>query len=447
MKASVLKDKDYIVVLILAGVVIALLPFHALMTVWAASLFGHYTLFRLWKEFLVLIAGLIVIWWFIKDRKLAKEILRSRLSWLIAAFTVLDFIMAVVAYSNHSVSGKALAYGLLDDIRFLAFFIICWAIGLKSDYLSSRWQKFILIPALLVVLFGLLQMSVLPANFLVHFGYGPKTIPPYETINNNQNYVRILSTLRGADPLGAYMLLPISALIVLIIRNPKSWLWAKLAFLAGSLAVLYGSYSRSAWIGVILSCLLVAAAYIKKDAVIKYKKTIISATAVIILVAAGGFIVLRNNTHFQNVFFHTQSNSASPVSSDQAHLIALENGFKSLVKHPVGVGPGTSGPASVYNHYRPARIPENYFLEIGEESGWLGLTLFVLINAFVGYKLWERRESPFALALLAALVGITFVNLLSLSWTDDTLSYIWWGLAGLAMAISPKTNLLKKDRA
>jgi hypothetical protein len=36
--------------------------------------------------------------------------------------------------------------------------------------------------------------------------------------------------------------------------------------------------------------------------------------------------------------------------------------------------------------------------------------------------------------LLASLAGITFVNLLSHAWTDDTLAYLWWGLAGIALA-------------
>ena len=440
MKALALKHKDLAVVIILAAVVIALLPFHAFLTVWGSTLIGHYTLLRLWKEYLVLICGLIAIVWLFKDKKLRKEIFSSRLTWLITAFAVLDLILGAVAYKDHSVSGKALAYGLLDDLRFLFFFMVCWAIGLKTNVLSSKWGKFILIPAAIVVGFGLLQISVLPANFLVHFGYGPNTIPPYETINNNQNYVRILSTLRGADPLGAYLLLPISALMVLLVKKPKGWLWAKLLLLLGSLIVLYASYSRSAWIGVVFCALLVAAAYLKKEWLIKYKTPLIAGGVAVLIVVAGGVFAFRHNPHFQNVFFHTQTNSSSPVSSDQAHLTALKDGTLSVLKHPLGVGPGTSGPASVYNHDRQSRIPENYFLQIGEESGWLGLALFLLINAFVGYMLWVRRESPFALTMLAALAGITFVNLLSLSWTDDTLSYIWWGLAGLAIATEPKLN-------
>jgi hypothetical protein len=63
-----------------------------------------------------------------------------------------------------------------------------------------------------------------------------------------------------------------------------------------------------------------------------------------------------------------------------------------------------------------------------------------LINVGVGYLLWTRRADPLALSLLAALAGLTVVNLLSHAWADDTLTYVWWGLAGIAMA-QPATRI------
>ncbi|MGH7234464.1 MAG: hypothetical protein ACREF7_03415, partial [Candidatus Saccharimonadales bacterium] len=219
MRALSLKyAKATTTVLAIIALVILLLPFHAFLSVWLSSNFGHYTAFRLWKEALVFIAGLIVIWWLATDKNVRQGVLKSKLVWLILAYVVLDLILALVAKQKKEVSSKALAYGLLDDLRFLAMFIICWSAAIKSKYLNRYWQQLILWPAVIVVLFGLLQMSVLPNDVLVHFGYGPKTIMPFETINNNSNYVRILSTLRGADPLGAYLILPISALGVMLYK-------------------------------------------------------------------------------------------------------------------------------------------------------------------------------------------------------------------------------------
>lgn len=435
MRASAFKYSVLSVSLSLATLVIILLPFHAFLTVWAASNFGHYTLFRLWKEFLVLISGLGVIWLLLSDRKLRNQTLRQRLVWLMVAYAALDLAVGVAAYFAHHTGAKALAYGLLDDLRFLVFFIICWVIATRTDRFSKRWYKLLIWPSVLVVVFGLLQIYVLPADVLVHFGYGAHTIPPYETINHNQHYVRILSTLRGANPLGAYLVLPISVLLTLLVRYPKSWNWAKLLLGLSAVAVLIASFSRSAWIGAVLACLLIGLSAIRREWLVRYKLPLAVAVAVMVPSALLVGLALNRTPALQNVFLHTQSHSASPISSDQAHLSAVTDGLRQVAKYPLGEGPGTSGPASVYNRYRPARIPENYFLQVGEESGWLGLALFTAINIVVGYCLWQRRQDALALSLLASLVGLIFVNLLSLAWTDDTLSYIWWGLAGVALAV------------
>jgi len=56
-------------------------------------------------------------------------------------------------------------------------------------------------------------------------------------------------------------------------------------------------------------------------------------------------------------------------------------------------------------------------------------------NRFLDRKvLWLRRSDPLALGLFASLMGIGLIGLLSHVWTDDTLAYVWWGLAGIAMA-------------
>jgi hypothetical protein len=160
--------------------------------------------------------------------------------------------------------------------------------------------------------------------------------------------------------------------------------------------------------------------------------------ALIVVVALLG-ISLRHNTRFENFILHTQTHSSVPTTSDQGHLSALRAGLHDLSHHAMGDGPGTAGPASIYNNH-PARISENYFIQIGQEVGWLGLLMFLLINAGVGYLLFVHRHDPLALSLFASLIGLTFINLLSHAWTDDTLAYVWWGLAGIAMVALPRRH-------
>ena len=60
--------------------------------------------------------------------------------------------------------------------------------------------------------------------------------------------------------------------------------------------------------------------------------------------------------------------------------------------------------------------------------------MFSVIIGGVAYLLWSHRSDPLALSLFASLIGLTVINLLSHAWADDTLAYLWWGFAGVAMA-------------
>jgi hypothetical protein len=416
-------------------VIFYLVPFHAFLTVWGASLIGHYTALRLWSEVLLFICVIGVLYLFLSDKKIRSHTVPRRLVQVILLYIALSLIWGLLALDQHDVTAKALGYGLISNLRYPVFFLVTWSAALRLARLRIRWQRLVIWPAIVVVVFGLLQIFVLPNDFLRHFGYGPSTIPVLETINNNQHYVRFISTLRGANPLGAYLLVPISLLTVLLIRNGRNWLQGLL--MAGSLVVLFFTFSRSAWVGAALSVV-----------VILFLSHLAANTQKIALAVAGGLVVIgallavafRHDLNYQNFIFHTQKNSAVAATSDQGHLQALKAGLRDLRHNPGGNGPGTAGPASFYNTGHPVRIAENYFVQIGQETGWIGLVLFSLINAGVAYLLYLKRDDPLALGLLASLIGLTLINLFSHAWADDTLAFVWWGLAGVALAPNPKAE-------
>ncbi len=434
MRASALKYRILWLVTTLVMLVIVIMPFHAFLTVWGSSLFGHYTALRLWKEALLLVCTVGALYLIITDRKIRSYTLTRRLAWLVIFYIALNVGWGLVALHQHTLTAKALGYGLIVNLRFLAFFLITWAVALRTSRLRRSWQWLVLVPAAVVVIFGLAQALILPHNFLTHFGYGADTIFPYETINHNLHYVRIMSTLRGANPLGAYMLLPISILATLIITGKRSWPY--LSLFAGCLLTLFFSFSRSAWIGTAMALIAIGIHYLDR----KYIKQAIIALSCVVLLAVAGLtsLELHRNVRLQNIFLHTQDHSAIKTSSDQGHIAALKTGLSDMSHHPFGKGPGSAGPASIYNS-QPPRIAENYYVQIGQETGWIGLGLFLLINVGVGYILWLHRQNRLALILFASLIGISFINLLSHAWTDDTLAYIWWGLAGIAM-VPPTKN-------
>lgn len=435
MKVSALK---YTVLTWVTGFTMAiflLMPFHAFLTVWGSSLVGHYTILRLWKEGLLAICIIGILYLIITDHKIRSHTLTRRLVWLIFAYMLLTVAWGLLALNQHDVNAKALGYGLIIDLRFLAFFLVTWAVALRLGRLRNNWQWLVYWPAIVVVGFGLLQAFVLPNDFLSHFGYGPATIPAYETINHNQHYIRIASTLRGANPLGAYLVIPISVVTVFLLRGKRDWRQG--VFLLAALAVLFFTFSRSAWVGAALSVVII----LFLGRLSRRSQAIaLAAAGSLVLVAAVLAISFRHDMNFENFVLHTQTHSAVASTSDQGHFTSLKTGLSDLRHHPLGNGPGTAGPASVYNDH-PARIAENYYIQVGQEVGWLGLAMFILINVGIGYLLFLRRADPLALSLFASLIGLTFINMLSHAWADDTLAYMWWGLAGIAMVtVDPKSQ-------
>lgn len=434
LKYTVLSWVSGLTMIILLG-----MPFHALFTVWGASLFGHYTALRLWPEVLLAICTVGIFYLWLTDHKIRTHTLSRRLVWLILVYILLNIVWGLLALNQHDVTAKALGYGLIVNLRFLIFFLATWSVALRMSRLRSHWQWMVYWPAMGVAAFGLLQIFILPHDFLRHFGYGPHTILPIETINHNPHYIRIASTLRGANPLGAYLIIPISLLVVLLLSNWRTWLQA--GFLAELLLVLFFTFSRSAWVGAVLAVLVILLLSVRTRPA---RRVTVGIVAGVVVAAAGLTAAFHASPRFENFIFHTQTHSAVPHSSNQGHSSAVRAGLNDAWHHPLGDGPGTAGPASIYNGWHQPRIAESYFIQIAQETGWLGLGIFLLINAGVAYLLWIRRADPLALSLLASLIGLTFVNMLSHAWADDTLAYVWWGLAGVAMAPDRKAEAAQK---
>lgn len=416
--------------------IMVLLPFHAFLTTWGGSNTGFIDIWRIWKEVLIVfILFPSTLWLVWRSAGLRNWLINSWTVRLIGLYAVVQLLLGGWALLTGRVNHEALLYALGVNLRFLLFFLIGAAIASYSDFIKRHWRKIILWPATAVLAFGLLQKFVLPYDFLRHFGYGPNTIPAYQSIDNNLDHRRIQSFLRGANPLGAYLGLVIPVLLIGLKRKTAFW-WP---VAAASLLVLFFSYSRSAWLGIFVSSILVVWIMVERTRKLQW---LFMLTGVIFVFIAGLAYGLRDNDTAQNILFHSSENSKSSQSSNAARLQSLENGAKDIIHEPLGRGPGTAGPASFRNE-APARISENYYLQIGQEAGVAGMGIFIAINILVACELWRRRSDQLATVLLISFAGLSFINLISHAWADDTLSLLWWGLAGVAIAPA----ILKESRS
>jgi hypothetical protein len=416
-------EKTYITILlvIFGGIVL-----HAPLSVGLGSLWPNYDLLiKSWKEILMLIAGVIVIILLHKTKQM--KLLRDPIIIVIGIYATLH--LALLFHNNGGLASSAA--GLAIDLRYVLFFgLVYIAMRLYPGY-RKVFINVGIVGALIVLIFALLQVFILPYDVLKYIGYNVNTISPYLTVDKNHAFIRINSTLRGPNPLGAYAGMVLVLLVAAISKHKvkkEKWPLAITAILsAGGVVALWASYSRSALVGTIVAIVIVLAV----AAMRRLSPKIWIASGVILLALAGGLLLVRNTQFVSNVLLHENPSGGSSVSSNEGHISSIESGLVQLVQQPLGAGIGSTGSASLYGN-NPTIIEDQY-LFVAHEVGWLGLLLFVSIFTAILLKLWDLRKDWLALGVFASGVGLALIGLLLPVWVDDTVAIIWWGLAAVAL--------------
>lgn len=381
---------------------------------------------KAWKEILMSVLGLAALALLTK-RGLWRPLLREWLVRVALAYIVLHIILAVSMPDDL----RSQVAGLMIDLRFVAFFLLAYvAVRLRPDGLA-KMLKTVVAGALVVLGFGLLQITVLPDNVLAGLGYGPDTIRPYTTIDRNPDFVRINSTLRGPNPLGAMCLLYLSLALAYAMYgwrrlDPRRKV-ALLISMIIAVMVLFASYSRSAYVAAMAASTIVGLAGILR----RPSKRLVVATISAALAGVAGLFLVQTTDWYSNVILHEDPESTVVSKSNQEHVNSLLDGTARVARQPLGAGVGSTGSASLYDaDVTNDAIIENWYLFVAHESGWLGLTLFLAFNGLVLRGLWRLRKTWPALAMFAAGIGLALIGFLLPVWADETVALTWWGLAG-----------------
>lgn len=411
-------------VIILVGVTL-----HAPFTVWLGTLLPAYDeLIKSWKEILMGVCLLLVIV-YISYRHVWHELWRDWIIRLAALYALLHVMLLPWMWQGIP---AALA-GLLIDLRYVLFFVLIYV---SARYIASTRRALIggaIVGALVVIGFAIMQLTFLPDDILAHIGYSRQTIAPYLTVDLNHEYVRINSTLRGPNPLGAYAGMCL-ALALAFITQRRHRLTRREGVITGTLAVgsmaaLWASYSRSAVVAGALMAVIVAGL----SRVKRVSRSWWIGGAIVLLGVFGGVIAARDTAFVSNVILHENPAGGSVEKSNEGHVESLHDGTVRMIRQPLGGGIGSTGSASLRGD--APLIIENQYLFVAHESGWLGLGVFATLFGMVLYKLWNRRDDWLALGVLASGVGLAVIGLLLPVWVDDTVAVIWWGLAGLALGV------------
>lgn len=424
MKSNLLVRAYALILLIIFGGIVL----HAPMSVGLGSLYPQADLLiKSWKEILMFLATLLALW-LVWQKRIWNELLSDR----IFQVAILYIAVHLVTASAFLMGVAATIAGLMIDLRYIVFFILVYICIKLAPECRKLFLQVGAAGAAIVIGFGVLQLF-LPADILVHIGYNENTIQPYLTVDKNPDFIRINSTLRGPNPLGAYIVIVLGLLTAAVMRRRIDIHQPRQTLIAGvfafcSLVVLWVSYSRSAvaaaGVTVFLTIVIAGRSLISRRLWV--------AGCIIFFALVGGIILGREHSFVENVVLHENDEGGSAISSNDDHFHSLIDGANRMLHQPVGAGIGSTGSASLFSD-KPLII-ENQYLFIAHEVGWFGLALFLTLFFLVLHRLWLYRSNWLSLGIFTSGVGLAAIGILLPVWVDDTVAIIWWGLAALAIA-------------
>ncbi len=412
---------------------LAYMPLHILLSTWIGTSFGILELAKVLKDG-VLVLGFALALGVSLRQPWFKQLLKDKLLWLILAYAALTLLLAIVKPTDQD----AEILGVVYNTRFLLFFLYAGLLVhlFPAKKLRCLALKTVLAAGLVVIVLGIVQYLLLPNNALTHIGYSRANgVLPAFFIDEKPDLERVMSTLRDPNSLGSYLIiLGMLAAAVLFATKRKMTEYRMVAYIALTLLCLWFTFSRSALLGfMIASVVFVFLSENRLSHVLrKHRKPIMLTVLIGSALVLGGLFLARDTYLVQNVILHSDQSTVLE-DPNELRLRFWQESVVAITLQPEGRGPGTAGLASIRNNVQGTVLNENYYLQIGEEVGVLGLALFLAIAFVVARRLYWQRDSQLATALLAAFVGLAFTNFLVHIWSNEAVAYTWWGLAGLVL--------------
>lgn len=406
---------------------LAYMPFHIFLSQWLSTFTGGLSGWKIGKDVLtaVLLAVTLVLLW--------RAHRSTRLFRIVLGLAVVYFVLHVTLWAAHPhIYRTSALLGIVYNNRLFAWLLLGMGARLLWPNFSNRTAvRVVLGASTLVAIFGIVEYF-LPSDALTHVGYSvARGVRPVFEIDNKPGLIRVMSTLRDPNSLGAYLMVPIALLV-------SEWLRTKgtrRRLLLGSLIAvhalaLFWTFSRSAWLGTLVALLFVVWWQYRARLVPMVRRWWPMLAGLLLLASAG--IFAERHTHFVKTYvIHSVGKPQAQYDSDGFHWLYAKRGLEGIWRNPLGHGPGTAGLASIQNP-KGGMLTENYYIQVGYEVGVAGLALFVALNVLV-YRALRRRGGQLGGVLMAAFWGYVITNMLLHMWSNEAVAAQWWLLAGLAI--------------
>lgn len=432
-KTSGIDQKLLAIIGVCLAVILVLLPLHAFISTWGGTAIGPLLVWKSWKEIILLALVPVVVWLCFLRADIRRGMWRGWLNRAVALYVLITLVMAI----GSPAPTQAIIAGLLMNLRFFAIFVLAEVLLVANPPWLARFKNrltpWLFGAGVFLSMLAILQVTVIPKDFLGHFGYNKDTtIAPYVLVDQDPHALRAFATMRGPNTLASYLLLPLALALLVWWQNKRKW-WA-LGSAALMIVAIGLSGSRSAWLGAAAMAVLLACMTLPRQKLLTWLKF---GTIPVVLVAVLVLWLATTVPAVRLAVFHSGGNgkveSLTEGSSDK-HWQATLAGIEQITDDPLGQGIGTAGPASYYGQ---PNIPEDYFIQIGEETGLFGLAIFAIISVVMWRKLWQNRTDVMARALLGSFIGLNIINLFLHGWADDPTAMTWWAIAGLYL-VAPK---------
>ncbi len=414
------------------------LPFHnvVMAELWELGVRGTaLDVVSAWKEVVLAIALGYVVW---RSRGVPFKPMTT--DWLALAFAAIVALYALIP--QDWLGGEASARGILFGVRHALTPVGAYFLG-RSLYFDRaelrRIGALVLATAAAVAAWGLIDIYAVPLQFWRDSGvpgwFQEQLGLEYRGLSGlPENFVYNPGDERPLRRLVSTFLSPLATAYLLLVAILVATTWQRsrwFSALSGLLLVaLLFTYSRTTIAALVFAFVVLAYAL----------RSWWPVAAAAVLVAASFFFIraypdIAPETRFtaeeleiQRAGGQAEGTSDDPFSPSESsidsHLDNLRDGIETVLRRPLGYGPGNAGVTAKRTGVE-VKAGESTYTELGVEVGLAGMLLFIAWNASLLWRLLPR--TPWLAAALAAVLALGVqTDVIGVHW----LAFVLWTLAG-----------------